>query len=482
MSGGDTLRNPTAEAALLGALLLRPELIVQMSDRVTPDDFADPLHGRIFKTMQRFAATGKACTPITLRPIFASDSDANYGDYLDELVAEPALAGSSEALADQIAELAGRRLARTALQDALTALTEEFDKPVDEITGTVESVGWAAARRIAPEPLYNTADFVQLVLDRDDRIRENPTAIGLVNDLVPEFEKALGPLEEGTYNVLAGRPGMGKSSVARTLALAYGLKGHAGIYFQHEMTAEQMALCSTTDLAYHMGFDFTHEHLKKGNLHESDRAALRKVSDAARAIPVQYLTPGPCDVRRVWSMVAQQKGILAAAGRKLEFVIIDYMQLLGATDVDGRYIAHDTQRVNQVSKTIKRLCHEFGVAVIALAQLSRGVEQRPNKRPILSDLKSSGDIEQDADSVTLLYREEYYLEQSKPKMGEKDSKGVNLYEEWEALYGAARNKMELIVAKNRHGFTTSRTVRFLPKHSAVRGMDFDHLASDTTLF
>lgn len=485
MSGGgehDSLINPVAEAALLGAMLRNPDLVEQLSDHVRPDDFGYALHGRIFSAMQRLAAKGKRSSATTLRPIFATDSDAQYGDYLDTLVDQPGLDSSADLFADQIAELAGRRQLRQALKDAMTSLTEDFDKPVEEISGTVEATGWAAAKRGAIDPVYTSADLGRLVLARDDRIVSNPSAIGMLNDLVPDIDKALGPLEPATYNIIAARPGMGKTALADSLAIGYAMRGHAGCAINLEMTAEQLGIRTSANLAYHLGFDIPHKRFKEGNLTPDERAYLRKTVEHQEALPLRYINPGRCDIRKVWSLVAQQKAIWQAAGRRLEFVTVDYLQLLGATGTDGRQVENDTQRVNTVSKTLKDMAADLGVALIALAQLSRTVEQRPNKRPNMADLKNSGDIEQDADSVTLLYREEFYLERDKPKLGEKGKDGKDLYEEWSAQVSACRNKMDLIVDKNRHGSTSTRTIKFLPVYSACRGSDFDPFLQDTQLF
>ena len=485
MSGaGDRLVNTVAEAGLLGALMLDNTSIVGVSDRVKPDDFADALHGRIYTAMLRFAAKKMRADAVTLRPLFASDGDARYGDYLDDLVEAPAVRGAVEGLADQITDLAARREVSLALEDARRSIQDDLDTPIDAITGKVETAGWAAAKRKPVDVLYDSADFVGLVRKRGERIRENPDRAYLKNRLVPEFDEIL-KLERGTYNLLAARPGMGKTSLVSSITHGYGMNGHAGISFNHEMSAEQLAIRTTADLAHAMGMAIEHERLKLGELAKGGWQILDHVEKRAATLPIKFMTPGTVDVKRVYTLVAQHKAMLEAEGRELEFVIVDYLGLLGAHSADGKPLTKGYDRVGMGSRMLKALAEDFNVALIALAQLSRSVEQRENKRPIMSDLRESGDLEQDADSATFLYREEYYLEQRKPRPEERNKDGSSAYDDWEGEMFAARNKMDIIVAKNRHGSTGTRTCKFFPEFSACRSGTFDQYSvneDETTLF
>jgi replicative DNA helicase len=479
---GDRLVNATAEAALLGAMLLENQLVTELSDRVIPEDFGDPVHGRIMSAMLKFAAVGKPSTALTLRPVFAHDGDAQYGDYLEQLIEAPAVVAAAEGIADQVADLSARRKARAAMQIAIDQLHNEYERPVDEICGQVESVAWAAANRTRVDEALDAGQLAGLVEERANRVAEEPGAAGMTNALIEDLDRGLGDLEPGTYNIVAARPGMGKSALASSAALGYAISGHAGLYLQHEMTAEQMALRATSDLSHAMNARVPHKTLRKGQLNAEDRHCLRVVRDRAGLLPIRYVSPGPCDVRRVWSLVAQHRAMWAARGRKLELVVVDYLGLLDARDAEGRAIEDDRKRINAVSKTLKRMAHELEVAVIALAQLSRGVEQRQSKRPFLSDLKESGNLEQDADTVTLLYREEYYLEQEEPKRGDVDPKTKReRHEDWETELLACRGKIDLIFAKNRHGRSSTRTAKFLAEYSAVRSGAFDEFAETPLL-
>lgn len=482
MSAGDRLINALAESALLGGLMLDNERIIGVADRVRPDDFGDKLNGRIYSAMLRFAAKGMRADAMTLRPLFANDGDARYGEYLDDLVAAPAVKSAIEALADQVADLAGRRTVRDRLREAIDSVHDDLDVPVDVITAKVEDAGYAAAQRRPEEVVHDAGGMVGLVKERMARIASDPHAAGLTNAMVEEFDDGLGNLERGTYNILAGRPGMGKSSAASSIAIGYAINGHCGLYLNHEMSAEQMSIRTTADIAHAMGYPIEHALLRKGAITREDLAMLDKVEERAKLLPIRFDATGRVDVKRVWSKVAQHKALWAAQGRTLDYVIVDYLGLLGAHSESGQALTKGYDRVSAVSLGLKRLAAELDVAVIALAQLSRGVEQRANKRPVLSDLKESGDLEQDADTVTFLYREEYYLEAEKPKPGELTPDKRDALEEWTNEMLACRGKLDLIFAKNRHGKVSTRTCKFLPEYSAVRSGGFDEFrASDEPL-
>jgi replicative DNA helicase len=484
MSGGDRLVNIIAEAALLGGLMLDNSRIVPVADRVRPGDFADAVNGRIYNVMLRFAAKGMRADATTLRPLFANDGDARYGEYLDDLVAAPAVKEAIDSLADQVTNLAARRDVLAVMRDAIDSLHDELEIPIDAITTRVETAGWAAASRKPVDVAMTAGEMIGLVEQRGRRIADDPHTAGITNALVTEWDDGLGNLERGTYNILAGRPGMGKSALANSLALGYATHGHCGLVLNHEMTAEQLALRTAADTAHAMGFRIPHRSLRKGVLNREEWAAMAKVRERAESLPVRFIATGRVDVKRVYSLAAQQKALWAAQGRKLDFVVIDYLGLLGATSEDGHPLTKGYDRVSRVSLLLKTLAHDLDVSLIALAQLSRGVEQRSNKRPILSDLKESGDLEQDADSVTFVFREEYYLEQDRPRPGEKTPDKKDALEEWQNDMDACRGKLDLIFAKNRHGKTAARTCKFLPEYSAVRSGDFNEFddEADPLLF
>lgn len=474
----DLLTNIDAEAALLGGMLIDNTIITDWADRLRVDDFAEPLHGRIYAALLRFSAKGARASAVTLRPIFALDEDALRGDYLARLVETPAAVVGAADFASQIIELSDRRVARAAVQAAAAQLVENLDMPIMEITGRVEAAGWSASTRSTVKPVRTFADMIQLVRERVQRVEEGE-AVGMSNLLVPDLDRVLGPLETG-YHIIAGRPGMGKTTLALSAAQGYALNGHPGVYCSGEMTDEQLAMRAATDLGFAMGYKIKHDDLRRGKITPGEFEALRKIEARSALIPLDFVDLRGANIRRVWSEVARRKAYYAAMGKKLGFAIIDSIGLFEA-DIDGRVIDDDRKRVNFVSKFINTMAHALDVSVIALNQLSRGVEGRQSKRPLLSDLKESGNLEQDADSVTFIYREEYYLEQSEPRKGDKDHKGNDMHEEWELEMMAARGKADIIGAKNRHGRNVTRTVNFFGEFYSVREASVLAIGNDEPL-
>lgn len=478
---GDRLANPIAEAALLGALMLENKLIVELADVVSTGDFKEPVHGRIFSAMMRLAAKGKRADAMTMRPIFQHDQDCDHGAYLDQLVDNAAVVAGAVSIARQVADLAGRREARQALHDAMEALSSEFDKSVGEIVGGVEQTVWAAEGRTVVIEELDAGDMVGLAIDRDERINEDPGAVGQSNALISDLDKAIGPLESQQYTIIAGRPGMGKTAAAMSAALGYAISGAPVLYIIGESSNEQIALRTTADLSFAMFKKqaVPHERLKKGGLNAGERQVLARVQERSRLLPIRFVNTGRVDIRRVYSLAARHRAMWAARGHKLALVVVDHIGLFDATDIDGRPI-NGFEKMNTVSRTLDRMKKELDVHVLALSQLNRKLEERADKRPMLSDLRDSGSLEQDADNVVLLHREEVYLRDAEPKLGEMKG-GKDLHAEWDIDMRAVEGKMDMHFAKTRHGPTSKRTVNFFAKFYAVRGGDVSEYSDENLL-
>jgi replicative DNA helicase len=476
----DVLSNIDAEAALLGAMLLDNSLILEWADKIRVDDFAEPLHGRIYSACLKMTARGATANAINLRPIFAQDEAAQHGEYLGRLVESSVAVVGAKDFAEQIIDLSDRRVSRAAMQAAMECLENDFETPIVEIAARVETATWAQATRTEAKSSRTLRDMIDLSEERMARVQDRGEVIGAVNLLVPDFDKVIGPLESGTLNLLAGRPGMGKTTAAHSIALGYAANGNPGLYASAEMTDEQLAMRATVDLAFALGYKIKHDDLRKAKLTPAERQALKRIADRADIIPLDYEDMRGANIRRLWSAVSRKKALLAAQGKKLAFVVVDYIGLFEA-DIDGKLIDDDRKRTNFISKFLLKMAQTLDIAVIALCQLSRAVEARVVKKPNLADLRDSGNLEQDADSVTFVYREEYYLEQIEPKVGERDKGGVDLHEEWEAEMNAARGKIELIGGKNRHGPSVTRVAKFFGPYYAVRAADVFDVGFDDPL-
>lgn len=470
----DRLQNPVAEAALLGALMLENRLIGELAEGLRAEDFCEPVHGRIWNVMRKLVGAGKRADAMTMRPAFGHDPDCDHGGYLDQLVSAPAAVAGAKAIAEQVSDLARRRVVRQALHGAMEALSTDLDRGVGEIVGQVEQAAWAAESRFSDAEELDAGDLVGLAIERDERINADPGAAGASNALISDLDAGMGLLEPQQYSIVAGRPGMGKTALAISAALGYSLSGVPVLYIIGESSSEQIGLRATADLGFAMFKKdaVEHERLKKGGLNSGERHRLDRVREKAKLLPIRFVNTGRCDIRRVYSIAARHKSMWEARGQRLGLVVVDHIGLFDATDVNGKPIL-GFERMNAISRTLDDMKKRLGVHVLALSQLSRKVEERTDKRPMLSDLRESGNLEQDADTVMLLYREEVYLRDQEPKKGEMATsgpkKGNNLWDDWEIEMRAAEGRLDINFAKVRHGAPKRQSAKFFAKFSAVRG-------------
>jgi replicative DNA helicase len=465
----DPLIDVELEAALLGGLLIDNKLIGLVAGSLSVKDFGEALHGRIFSAILRFHAAGREANPISLRPIFQTDPNALGGEYLEKISDTKALVAGADSFAAAISDIARRRRVRDAAKATIVRLESDFDAPVVEIAGAVQSAAWSVgdASETVTRSLADAADRVRA---RHRRIEADGGKVGAANALISDLDVCWGPNEPANYKIVGGRPGMGKTTLACSAALGYSLNGEAGLYLHGEMTEEQIALRQLADLSHALGHAIPHASLKSGQLTRSEHGAIDYCAERGALIPLKSICTKGWTIRQLEGAVAREVAIAEAAGKPLKFAIVDYIQLINA-EIEGREVNDDRQKVNLVSKGLRNIADRFGLCVIALSQLSRGVEGRLNKRPTMADLRESGKLEEDADAIMLLYREEYYLEQDKPKAGERDAKGRDLLEAWEGEMSAARGKIDLIMGKNRHDKNVTRIANFIGKYSAVRGND-----------
>lgn len=461
--------NVEAEAAFLGAVLIDNRVIEELVTPLRPEHFFEPVHERIYGRILQLLDRKAVVTPVTLKPYFDADEalkELGGSAYLARLTADGQGLLAPRELADQIYDLALLRelvsVGRTLVNSALD--TSERVEPMEQIaeaeaalykvaegaSSANEAQGFATATRTA-------LGMIEKALLSGGHVSGTTTGLTSVNEKV-------GGLHDSDLIILAGRPGMGKTSLATNIAfnaadrlrrdLADGIEpaksvGAATAFFSLEMSADQLA---TRILAEQSGI--SSEALRMGKISREDFQQLSYASQRLAELPL-YIddTPG-------LSIAA-----LRTRARRLKrrhdigLVVVDYLQLLQGS---GRANDNRVNEISEISRGLKTLAKELGVPVIALSQLSRAVEQRDDKRPQLSDLRESGSIEQDADMVWFVFREDYYVAAKEPKRPEEgdDAKTHEAHAAWaaemERVYGTA----ELIVAKQRHGSTGKVRMRF----------------------
>lgn len=434
--------NIEAEQALLGQMLFDNDVHRRVHDALTADDFAEPYHQRLYAAICELIGTGKLADPTTLQTVLSSDpAFVDFGGraYLINLFDRAPPSSNARDYAEIISDQAvRRRLIKTAHETIQAARNPDVSgfHVVAQARAELE----AAERGAAPEDalFVNAHDAVQSRMDRLEVEVATGKPKGVQTGLV-SIDKRLGGLMPGSVIVMAGRPGMGKTAVLGNVLYGAAANNPDKLFagFSLEMDADQLndrALSRLTagetnpvnfsDIAKVQpltGFDLELLHQVKGripkNLWLRDRAGV-SVEDVSRA---------------VWAM--KRRGDLAAIG-------IDYLQLMRRPALAGR---NEASAIAEMTGALKTLAREAKICIILLSQLNRGVESRDDKRPMLSDLRESGSIEQDADAVVFPFREVYYLQKSEPKAG------TEAHMLWEAEVALKRTQMDIIIAKNRHG-------------------------------
>jgi replicative DNA helicase len=455
-------QNIEAEAALLGALMIDNRLVEDVQLKLKAHHFFEPLHGRIYEAILRLNDRNMVANPVTLRPMFEADEamkEVGGAAYLAQLTGSGAALIGARDFAQQIYDLAllrslisvGRGLVENALDTSEeVAPLEQIEKAETELYKVAEEGG-------AEGKAKSFAEATRDALQTAERALNSGGHLSGITSGLESLNAKIGGLHKSDLIIVAGRPGMGKSALATNIGFAAAQRylrdledgiepeksaGAPVALFSLEMSADQLA---TRILAEQSGI--SSENLRMGKISKQEFRQLARAAGELESLPL-YIddTPG----LTIAALRARARRLKRQIG--ICMVIIDYLQLLQGT---GRN-ANDNrvQEISEISRGLKTLAKELDLPVIGLSQLSRAVEQREDKRPQLSDLRESGSIEQDADIVIFIYREDYYLAARQPSDDHPDFD--NWKDEMERAYGRA----EIIVAKQRHGATGKVRVKF----------------------
>jgi replicative DNA helicase len=460
--------NIEAEAALLGALMIDNRLVEDVQLKLTPEHFFEPIHGRIFEAVLRLVDKNMIANPVTLKPMFDSDEamkELGGPAYLAQLTGSGAALIGARDFASQIYDLALLRelvgVGRDMVEQALD--TSEAIDP----KGLVEQAE-VALYKVAEQggESGGTKSFAQATLmavQQAEKAQNSGGHISGVTTGLVDVNARTGGLQRSDLLILAGRPGMGKTSLATNIAFNAAQRwvrdtedgipsekslGARVAFFSLEMSADQLA---TRVLAEQSGV--VGSKIRKGELTRDEFNQFARAAAELENLPL-YIddTPGlTIAALRTRARRMQRK-------HGIGLIIVDYLQLLsggGKGGTDNR-----VQEISEISRGLKTLAKELNVPVMALSQLSRAVEQREDKKPQLSDLRESGSIEQDADIVMFVYREEYYVAAKEPKGDSADPKADEAYRQWQLEMQEAFQKAELIIAKQRHGATGKVRLKF----------------------
>ncbi|HEU4497758.1 MAG TPA: replicative DNA helicase, partial [Sphingomicrobium sp.] len=432
-------QNIEAEAALLGALMIDNRLVEDVQLKLRAEHFFEPLHGRIYEAILRMTDKNMVANPVTLKPIFDADEamkEVGGPAYLAQLTGSGAAVIGARDFAAQIYDLALLRalvgVGRDMVEGALD--TSEEVAPLAQIERAESELYRVAEEGGTANAVKSFGEATRLALEQAEKALNSGGHLSGVTTGLDGINAKIGGLHKSDLSILAGRPGMGKTSLATNMAFACAQRfvrdqedgiepsksaGAPVAFFSLEMSADQLA---TRILAEQSGI--SSENLRMGKISQQDFRSLARAAAELESLPF-YIddTPGLtiAALRTRARRLKRQKGI--------GLIIVDYLQLLQGTGRNSN--DNRVQEISEISRGLKTLAKELGVPVIAAAQLSRAVEQREDKRPQLSDLRESGSIEQDADTVWFVYREEYYVNARQPREAAEaeDPKGFQAFRE-----------------------------------------------------
>lgn len=453
------------EMGLLGFLLSHGDPVAYRAAAaiVGPEQFQDHFNARLFARLGEGIAAGLVQFQLTAWIIgqFRDDKTlAELGMPASALVARYA----ANAFPRIAIEGAARQIRHDWLNDKLKAAVEAGDTSTAEASAA-EMERLSRAHLEKDEGLKPIGQLADQVLERLADLYQNGA---LQQDFAhagsAELGRIIGGWRRGRYYVIAGRPGMGKSTTALSWLIRTAGKGHGVLFFSLEMTAEELNEISLCDVAWTREArieyrDITSSATSTDGL-EWKYEALRNAASKIATIPFTIIDRGGLTIADIRSQALLHAQKLEAEGKRLEVIAIDHLNLIRASD---RYGGNKAAETEEISSALKQLAKELKCAVVCLVQLNRGVEGREDKRPGLSDLRWSGAIEQDADVVMFVYREAYYLSKQMDDTADELERQDRLRE--------VANKLELIIAKHRGGPTLSRDFYCDMGCGVIRDMD-----------
>jgi replicative DNA helicase len=438
---------------LLGAILVNNDAYDRISDFLAPKHFSEELHRRVFDVMMQLIKAGKTATPVTLKT-FLGDHDLGgitVPQYLARLAAEATTVINAQDYGRTIYDLAVRRHLINIGEDIVNTA---YDAPVDAAPRTQIEEAERRLYEIAEQGKYDggfqtfhsalksAVDMAANAYERDGKLA------GISTGLV-DLDKKMGGLQRSDLVIVAGRPGMGKTALATNIAFniakAYESRlkpdgthetVNGGIvgFFSLEMAAEQLATRIIAEQSGVAGYK-----IRRGDLTEQEFHRIVEASKQMQQIPFYIDQTGGISIAQLAARARRLK-----RQRGLDILVVDYLQLLTGSKSKGD---NRVQELTEITTGLKALAKELNVPIMALSQLSRQVENRDDKRPQLSDLRESGSIEQDADVVCFVYREEYYLNAKQPTPGTPE------HMTWMADMDRVHGRAEVIIGKQRHGPT-----------------------------
>ena len=446
--------NIEAEQQLLGAILTNNDVYDRVAAVVKADHFYDPVHARIFEIASARIQKNALASPVTLKAFLEDDpglKELGGPAYLVRLAGAAISAYAARDYAQMIYDLAVRRELIGLGRDisAKAAKVDVDSEPREQITEAEQRLYKLGEQGVAERGFQSFLKAVTDAVNVANAAYQRGGGLAGISTGLIDLDKKLGGLHPSDLLILAGRPSMGKTSLATNIAFnvakAYkrgrtadggegAVEGGVVGFFSLEMSAEQLAARILSEAS-----EVPSEQIRRGDMTEQE---FRRFVEAAKALESCPLYIDDTPALPISQVAARARRLKRTHG--LDVLMIDYLQLLKGSSRGPE--ANRVQEVSEITQGLKAIAKELNIPVIALSQLSRQVESREDKRPQLSDLRESGSIEQDADVVMFVYRDEYYKEREKPGDHELEKMAA-----WQQIMEQVHGKAEVIIGKQRHG-------------------------------
>ena len=444
--------NIEAEQTLIGSVLVNNDIIDEIANIVNQKEFYDPLHSKIYQQIEKLHNKGMIANPITLKSVFENESSLSEVGGTEYLVKLTRFSSSVRQCIDYAKIIHEKFVKRELIKISENLSDESMDESLelsgDEIIQNTEKLLFDLAERGTfnqsfsqfGKALDQTLEMATNAMKNDQGIVGIPTGL-------TDLDERLGGLHKSDLVIIAGRPSMGKTALATNIAFHAAKKNSDDnkksvvAFFSLEMSSEQLSTRIVSEQSKIKSND-----IRRGKITEDEMNRLIETSRSIHELPMLIDETPAITISTLSNRARRIKRLFG-----LDLIVVDYIQLMsaGSRRYDGR-----VQEISEITQGLKALAKELNVPVLALSQLSRAAEQRDDKRPQLSDLRESGSIEQDADVVMFVYREEYYLERKEPKLGSIE------HAEWQSKMNEILGSADIIIGKQRHGPTGNVKVEF----------------------
>ena len=393
--GKDPPHSLEAEEALLGSALLSRDAVSRLMEEVRPADFYSPSNQTVYEAMKGLFDTGKPIDTVTVSELIFKDSKNSTSinaSYIARLVDNVPSSANFERYIEIVLEHSHRRKLLKA-SGRIELLAMAMDKEIHSVLDEAEQTIFTASDDAIGDGLVGVTDVLEGAIERIEEIENRGTGLSGLPTYFTDLDNYLSGLQDGNLAVIASRPSMGKSSLALNIGTNVAKEGKVVAFFSLEMTKEELVQRVLFSEA-----KVTSGDARKGQLGPEKWSRVVEAASKVNNLPL-YFDDAP--VITVTDIRAKSRRLKSA--KNLDLIIVDYLQLMQSSSRDNRQ-----QEIAEISRNLKNLARELKVPILALSQLNRAAEAREDKRPRLGDLRESGAIEQDADIVMMLYRDDYY--------------------------------------------------------------------------